>query len=206
MVLWRFVGASTDPLVLYWKCCRYSCVYPGEGASVSGSPWKSQKYSIPLQCWSSEESQSCQLSIQCWAIIGLPANSMAFRWWPHVVTLTVSPSWTPCPPQVLRLNTLSPPPPQSFLATPMWFSSWCNQSCLNSIKVWVVVGFGSYYNLIISLTTNTSLNFYKKLGLRWTIHISDPDWVSNIDTLTIQFKSKSRVQDNFTICNKRSGN
>ena len=41
--------------------------------------------------WSSEESQSCQLSIQCWAIIGLPANSMAFPWWPNVVTLTVSP-------------------------------------------------------------------------------------------------------------------
>ena len=34
---------------------------------------------------------SCQLSLQCWAIIGLPANSMAFRWWPDVVTLTVSP-------------------------------------------------------------------------------------------------------------------
>ena len=40
MVLWRFVGASTDPLVLYWRCCRYSCVYPGEGAGVSGSPLK----------------------------------------------------------------------------------------------------------------------------------------------------------------------
>ena len=118
MVLWRFGGASTDPLVLYWQCCRYSCVYPGEGAAVSGSPWKSQKYSIPLQCWSSEESQSCQLSIQCWAIIGLPANSMAFRWWLDVVTLTVSPvkkvkvgplcqNIMP-PTQVLRLNTPSP--------------------------------------------------------------------------------------------------
>ena len=73
--------------VLYWKCCRYSCVYPGEGARVSGFPWKSQKYSITLQCWSSEESQSYQR----WAIIGLPANSMAFRWWPHVATLTVPP-------------------------------------------------------------------------------------------------------------------
>ena len=71
----------------------------------------------------------------------------------------------------------------------------------------MVVGFGSYYHLIISLTTNTTLNFYKKkLGLRLTIHFSDPGWVSNLDALTIQFKSKSRVQVNFTICNKRSGN
>ena len=38
LVLWRFGGASTDPLVLYLKYCRYSCVYPGEGAGVSGSP------------------------------------------------------------------------------------------------------------------------------------------------------------------------
>ena len=30
--------------------------------------------------------------------------------------------------------------------------------------------------------------------------------MSNRDALTIQFKSKSRVQVNFTICNKRSGN
>ena len=30
--------------------------------------------------------------------------------------------------------------------------------------------------------------------------------MSNLDALTIQFKSKSRVQVNFTICNKRSGN
>ena len=37
MVLWGFGGASTDPLVLYGKCCRYSCAYPGEGARVSGS-------------------------------------------------------------------------------------------------------------------------------------------------------------------------
>ena len=135
LVRYGFVGASTDPqIVVYWKCCRYSCVYPWEGARVSGSPWKSQKYSIPLQCWSSEESQSCQCCIQCWVILGSPANSMAFRWWPHVVTLTVSPikkvkvgphAPTP-PPQVLRLNTPSPPPPQSFLATPMWCSSWCN--------------------------------------------------------------------------------
>ena len=72
----------------------------------------------------------------------------------------------------------------------------------------MVAGFGSYYHLIISLTTNTTLNFYnkKKLGLRLTIHFSDPGWVSSLDALTIQFKSKSRVQVNFTICNKRSGN
>ena len=71
----------------------------------------------------------------------------------------------------------------------------------------MVVVFGSYYHLIISLTTNTTLNFYKnKLGLRLTIHFSDPGWVSYLDALTIQFKSKSRVQVNFTICNKRSGN
>ena len=30
--------------------------------------------------------------------------------------------------------------------------------------------------------------------------------MSNLDALTIQFKSESRVQVNFTICNKRSGN
>ena len=30
--------------------------------------------------------------------------------------------------------------------------------------------------------------------------------MSNLDALTIQFKSKSIVQVNFTICNKRSGN
>ena len=30
--------------------------------------------------------------------------------------------------------------------------------------------------------------------------------MSNLDALTILFKSKSRVQVNFTICNKRSGN
>ena len=110
MVLWRLWDASTDPLVLYWKCCRYSCVYPGEGAGVSESPWKSQKYSIPLRCWSSEESQSCQLSIQCWAIIGLQANSMAFRWWPDVVTLTVSPIKT-VKVGPLCQNIMHPPPP-----------------------------------------------------------------------------------------------
>ena len=90
----------------------------------------------------------------------------------------------------------------------MWFSSWCKRSRLNSSLIgFVVVGFGSYYHLIISLTTNTSLNFYKKA---WStlniIHFSDPGWVSNLDALTRQFKSKSRVQVNFTICNKRSGN
>ena len=72
----------------------------------------------------------------------------------------------------------------------------------------MVVGFGSYYHfisVIISLTTNTSLNFYKKAWSTLTIHISDPCWVSNLDAL-IQFTSKSRVQVNFTICNKRSGN
>ena len=68
-----------------------------------------------------------------------------------------------------------------------------------------VVGFGSYYHLIISLTTNTSLNFYKKACSTLNNHISDPDWESNLDALTIQFKSKSTVQVNFTICNKRSG-
>ena len=80
-----------------------------------------------------------------------------------------SKSWTPlpkhhAPTQVLRLNTPPPPPPpQSFLATPMWFSSWCKRSRLNSSSIgFVVVGFGSYYHLIIFLTTNTSLNFYKK--------------------------------------------
>ena len=77
----------------------------------------------------------------------------------------------------------------------------------SSLIGFVVVGFGSYYHLIISLTTNTSLNFYKKA---WStlniIHFSDPGWVSNLDALTRQFKSKSRVQVNFTICNKRSGN
>ena len=30
--------------------------------------------------------------------------------------------------------------------------------------------------------------------------------MSNLDALIIQFTSKSRVQVNFTICNKRSGN
>ena len=30
--------------------------------------------------------------------------------------------------------------------------------------------------------------------------------MSNLDALTIQFKSKSRVQVNFTICYKKSGN
>ena len=30
--------------------------------------------------------------------------------------------------------------------------------------------------------------------------------MSNLDVLTLQFKSKSRVQVNFTICNKKSGN
>ena len=141
LVLYGFVevwGCFHEHSCIVLKMFRYSCVYPGEGAGVSGFPCKSQKYSIPLQCWSSEESQSCKLSIQCWAIIGLPANSMAFRWWPDVVTLTVSPikkvKFGPLcqnimPPQVLRLNT----PPQSVLATPMWFSSWCNQSRLNSI-------------------------------------------------------------------------
>ena len=62
-----------------------------------------------------------------------------------------------------------------------------------------------YNHLIISLTTNTSLNFYKKAWSTLNTHISDPDWVSNLDALTIQFKSKSRVQVNFKICNKRSG-
>ena len=65
----------------------------------------------------------------------------------------------------------------------------------------MVVGFGSYYHLIISLTTNTSLNFYKKA---WST-LNDPDWASNLDALTIQFKSKSRVQVNCTICNNYYG-
>ena len=57
---------------------------------------------FPCNAGHGEESQSCQLSIQCWAIIGLPANSMAFRWWPDVIVLTVSPikkvkNWTPLP-------------------------------------------------------------------------------------------------------------
>ena len=63
--------------------------------------------------------------------------------------------------QVLRLNTTFT---QSFLATPMCFSSPCKSFELNlnlSSIGFVVVGFGSYH-LIISLTTNTSLNFYKK--------------------------------------------
>ena len=133
------LGCFHGPSCIVLKMFRYLFVYPGEGVGGSGSPWKSQKYNIPLQCWSSDESQSCQLSIQCSAIIGLPANSMAFRWWPDVVTLTVSPikkvkvgplCQNIMPPQVLRLNT---PSPQSVLATPMWFSSWCNQSRLNSI-------------------------------------------------------------------------
>ena len=38
MVLWRFGGASTDPLVLLCKCCRYSCVYPGEGQGSLDPP------------------------------------------------------------------------------------------------------------------------------------------------------------------------
>ena len=72
----------------------------------------------------------------------------------------------------------------------------------------MVVGFGSYYHLIISLTTNTSLNFYKKAWstLNNSYFRLGPDWVSNLDALTIQFKSKWRVQVNFTICNKRRGN
>ena len=76
-----------------------------------------------------------------------------------------SKSWTPCPPQVLRLNTPSPPPPpppQSFLAFVLVKpESFGLDLSLSSIG-FVVVGFGSYYNLIISLTSNTSLNFYKK--------------------------------------------
>ena len=54
----------------------------------------------------------------------------------------------------------------------------------------------------LGITTNTSLNFYKKA---WST-LNNSYWVSNLDALTIQFKSKSRVQLNFTICNKRSGN
>ena len=78
---------------------------------------------------------------------------------------------------------------------------------MNSSSIgFVVVGFGSYYHLIIFLTTNTSLNFYKKAWSTLNNSFSDPGWVSNLDALTIQFKSKSRVQVNFTICNKRSGN
>ena len=63
----------------------------GGGGRGLWIPLKIAENSIPLQCWSSEESQSCQLSIHCWAIIGLPANSTTFRWWPNVVTLTVPP-------------------------------------------------------------------------------------------------------------------
>ena len=71
-------GCFHGPSCIVLKMSRYSCVYPGEGAGVSGPPPPENRRNIALP-WSSEESQSCQLSIQCWAIIGLPANSMAFR-------------------------------------------------------------------------------------------------------------------------------
>ena len=113
-VWWCFHGPSCIVLKILQVFMRVS----GGGGRGLWIPLKSQKYSIPLQCWSSEESQSCQFSIQCWAIIGLPANSMAFRWWLDVVTLTVSPvkkvkvgplcqNIMP-PTQVLRLNNPSP--------------------------------------------------------------------------------------------------
>ena len=102
--IWFFGGLGVLPRTLLY-CTENVQVFMGvSGGGGRGLciPLKSQKYSISLQCWSSEESQSCQLSIQCWAIISLPANSMAFPWWPDVVTLTVSPikkskSWTPLP-------------------------------------------------------------------------------------------------------------
>ena len=67
----------------------------------------------------------------------------------------------------------------------------------------MVVGFGSYYHLIITLTTNTSLN---KLLQKSLVYAEQFIFQTLTDALTIQFKSKSRVQVNFTICNKRSGN
>ena len=102
---------------------------------------------------------------------------MAFRWWPHVVTLTVSSikkvkvgprsAKTSCPPpppppqRVLRLNI--PPKLHSYayvvfvLVLPESFEHVELDLSLSSIG-FEVVG----YHLIISLTTNTSLNFYKK--------------------------------------------
>ena len=91
----------------------------------------------------------------------------------------------------------------------MWFSSWCKRSRLNSSSIgFVVVGFGSYYLLVIPLTTNTSLNFYKKAWSTLNSSFFRP-WLGVLSRCTyntIQFKSKSRVHVNFTICNKRSGN
>ena len=113
-------GCFHGPSCIVLKMPRYSCVYPGGGGGGQGSldpPENCRNIVLP---WSSEESQSCQLSIQCWAIIGLPANSMAFRWWPNFVTLTVSPikkvkvgplCQNIMPPQVLRLNAPSPKRP-----------------------------------------------------------------------------------------------
>ena len=60
------------------------------------------------------------------------------------------------PPQLLRLNT---PSPQSVLAWPMWFSSWCNQGRLNSFN-WLC---GCPLRLVLSL--NYFPYYYHKFKL-----------------------------------------
>ena len=117
MVLWRFGVLPRTVLYCTENVAGIHACIRGRGQG-SLDPPENSRYSIPLQYWSSEESQSCQFSIKCWAIIGSPPNSMAFRWWPDVVTLTVSPvkkvkvgplcqNIMP-PTQVLRLNTPTP--------------------------------------------------------------------------------------------------
>ena len=76
------LGCFHGPSCIVLKMLQVFMRVSGGGVRGLWIPLKIAEMSVPLQCWSrsTEESQSCQLSIQCWAFIGLPANSMAFRW------------------------------------------------------------------------------------------------------------------------------
>ena len=118
MVLWRFGVLPRTLLYCTENVAGIHACIRGRGQGSLDLPENRRNIVFPCndQCWSSEESQSCQLSIQCWAIIGLPAKSMAFRWWPDVVTLTVSHIKKVKVGPPLPKHHAPPPPPTSIEA------------------------------------------------------------------------------------------
>ena len=87
MVLPRTLLYCTENVAGIHACIR------GRGQGSLNPPYNRKNIVFPCNAGPVKKYKvSCQpISLQCWAIIGLPANLMAFRWWPDVVTLTVSP-------------------------------------------------------------------------------------------------------------------
>ena len=112
MAVW---GCFHGPSWIVLKIFRYSCVYPGRGQGSLDPPENRRNIVFPCNAGPVKNHKVANLAFNV-----LPANSMAFRWWPDVVTVTVSPiikvkvgplCLNIMPPQVLRLNTPSPKRP-----------------------------------------------------------------------------------------------